>query len=88
MRSHDPCRPPKDLVLNVERWTGTEWIADDGKPGLAFVGLDEAGVPYAISTRCGGACFKSKSGCVKDIAHKRNTMRYSCSNGRDVLLWL
>ena len=34
---HKLCRPPAD-AREVERWTGSAWIADDGAPGLAFSG--------------------------------------------------
>lgn len=33
-----PKSNPKRFILEMEKWTGVEWIPDDGSPGIAFSG--------------------------------------------------
>jgi hypothetical protein len=77
-------RPPKDEpLINVERWTGKDWIKDDGEPGLAFtatlVNCVTGGPPMAYGPGCD--CWLDKK-CPMVIATERNVELHHCSNGR------
>lgn len=81
---HAMCRPPSEST-DVERWTGDGWIPDDGKPGLAFSGL-EPFHPCAWTTQCNGDCWDSMSTnpCARTIAMNRTCDRFRCAIGQSV----
>ena len=84
--AHKNCRPPAG-AQNVQRWTGTRWITDDGQTGLAFSGetphTSDGGwagaFPTAWATACTGTCGLT---CVLHIAMSRTTQRFGAANGR------
>lgn len=80
MKRHFKIRPPKD-AHNIERWTGTEWIPDDGEPGLAFSGSAGRGYPAAWFPEC--RCF-AEPNCPKRRAMDRTCERFRASNGCSV----
>lgn len=77
-------RPPEGAT-NVERWTGSVWVIDDGEPGLSFSGefpgTTYCGTlfPYAWGPDC--ECFLNYACCPKRIAMSRTCDRFHCSNG-------
>jgi hypothetical protein len=77
-------RPPNGS-RDVERWTGTEWIADDGLPGLCFSGKDSNGM-FGFPVAWYPKCERDGVGkdCIHTIAMNRTVDRYSCANGREV----
>lgn len=76
-RCHWLGRPPSS-ARNVERYCedGT-WVADDGLPGLAFIGKDRAGFPFAWTAGCYGECGDR---CPSEAAGDRNLQRHSTGN--------
>ena len=80
---HHLCRPPKD-TFDVRRWDGEEWVYDDGKPGLAFVGLQRDGMggsfPKAWATACSSEC--PTMACIFWDAMSRGARSYGgCTGG-------
>lgn len=81
---HGLCRPPEGAV-DAERWTGTDWIPDDGKPGLCFSGKENR-FPFAWYPEAAIGCknrYETKL-CVAELAGNRTADRFHCSNGRGV----
>jgi hypothetical protein len=75
---HYLIRPPVN-AYNVERWTGTEWIPDDGEPGICFSGQSEAyGIPYAWVPNC--ACSLTDKNCPSVLATNRTCYKFKCAN--------
>jgi hypothetical protein len=79
-------RPPAE-AQQVERWTGTRWIPDDGKPGLAFSGVVFDGglrckipTPKTWTSDC-DCHLISDNRCPSGIAARHTVKRFSCSNG-------
>lgn len=87
-RNHKLCRPPPE-AREVQRWTGSRWIPDDSKPGLAFSGLfpyvssggHHTSYPAAWTTERTERC---SSTCVCNLAMTRTASRYGAANGRSV----
>jgi hypothetical protein len=87
--SHWLGRPP-DGATQVERWTGTEWVPDDGLVGLAFSGMffgapahskdPSRYFPYAWGPNCDSSCHDPN--CPHKVAMRRTFKRFNgCSNG-------
>lgn len=72
-------RPPND-AQDCERWTGTEWVPDDGQLGLAFSYRDSKLFPYALAGYC--ECLGYDVNCPRSVASHRNVERWRCSNGK------
>lgn len=83
-KGHGLCRPPSG-ARDVERWTPDGWIADDGEPVYAF-SFTFTYETMCISTPYSGAtgCGHFGVDCMKRIAAKRTTERFSASNGVDL----
>ena len=76
-------RPSGNSELKeVERWTGAQWVKDDGKPGLAFSGLDGS-TPIAWSSE-GCACDSQASHekCPMNRSLRYTAKRFGCANGQ------
>ena len=71
-------RPPSD-ASEVERWTGSEWIQDDGLIGQAFVGKDVHGYPIAWAVDAKD-CYDTSS--FINLAVRRCADRWYCANGK------
>ena len=80
-------RPPSSWE-QVERWTGTEWIPDDGKKGNAFNGIfphsSESGrhhyrTPVSISKDCECTCINPY--CLVRVSMSRGSTRFGACNG-------
>jgi len=72
---------------SIERWTGAEWVPDDGNPGLAFSGLSDGfggfGTPTTWTSSC--SCDWMNGTCPARIAVNRTVKRYSSSIGKDMV---
>ena len=80
-RKHKHCRPPNDMLIDAERMSGNGRRAEDnGKPGLAFIGMTSTNVPYAVYARCD--CFANR--CPGRLAMVRAAKIWGAANGLQV----
>lgn len=76
---HTLIRPPA-AASRIEKFTGTSWVPDDGRPGIAFSALLDA-VPVAYHPVCSCDHGRPGSVCPSELAMQRTVERFGAGNG-------
>lgn len=90
IKKHGLIRPngiPQKVEKLVLRKGKPIWLPDDGKPGIAFSGLDlrffgGMGSPTAWYSKCD--CTFDRKNCPKELAMKYTCNRFHAANGQEV----
>lgn len=82
--NRETSRPKKGrnrTITELERWTGSEWIADDGEPGIAFSGC-EVDLDDRYRIKMGFHMTPKGDDTLKRLAAERSISKYGKSYGK------